>query len=131
MNKEIKFVMIYRNMMQYDVVVESKTDNNIKTQRICEFVLKGKKDNKEVHIEILDKQYPTDEYVEKSEGVQMINNASFKSALVSILDSPKGNEPSLVVGFNYTNIAENMDYEKLLNMMYNKLYSQNNRAKNI
>ena len=57
MNREIKFVMIYRNMMQYDVVVESKTDNNIKTQRICEFVLKGKKDNKEVHIEILDKQY--------------------------------------------------------------------------
>ena len=121
MNKEIKFVMIYRNMMQYDIVVESKTDNSIKTQRICEFVLKGKKDNKEVHIEIL----------EKSEGVQMINNASFKNALISILDGPKGNEPSLVVGFNYTNITENMDYEKLLNMMYNKLYSQNNRAKNI
>ena len=49
MNKEIKFVMIYRNMMQYDVVIESKTDNSIKTQRICEFMLKGKKDNKEVH----------------------------------------------------------------------------------
>lgn len=121
----IKFVMIYKNLANYEITVETKIDDKIDKKRICEFHIDRVPFTPINKIIIDDRQYPDEDYIDSKEAAQMMTTSNFREILDTILKDR--NLSGTVVGYNYTAVTNNINYSSILNDIYDIC---NNRIKN-
>lgn len=122
---DIKFVMIYKNLANYEITVETKIDDKMDKKRICEFHIELVPFTPVNKIIIDDRQYPDEDYIDTKEAAQMMNTSNFREILDTILRDR--NLSGTVVGYNYTDVINNLNYSNILNDIYDIC---NNRIKN-
>lgn len=120
-----KFVMIYKNLENYEITVETKIDDKIDKKRICEFHIERVPFTPVNKIIIDKRQYPDEDYIDSKEAAQMMCTSNFREILDTILKDH--NLSGTVVGYNYTAVINNPNYSNILNDIYD-IY--NNRIKN-
>lgn len=120
-----KFVMIYKNLANYEITVETKIDNKIDKKRICEFHIDHVPFTPVNKIIIDERQYPDEDYIDSKEAAQMMTTSNFREILDTILKDR--NLSGTVVGYNYTAVTNNINYSSILNDIYDIC---NNRIKN-
>lgn len=121
----IKFVMIYKNLVNYEITVETKIDDKIDKKRICEFHIEHVPFTPINKIIIDKRQYPDEDYIDSKEAAQMMTTSNFREILDTILKDR--NLSGTVVGYNYTVVINNVNYSSILNDIYDIC---NNRIKN-
>lgn len=121
----IKFVMIYKNLANYEITVETKIDDKMDKKRICEFHIEPVPFTPINKIIIDERQYPDEDYIDTKEAAQMMNTSNFREILDTILRDH--NLSGTVVGYNYTAVINNLNYSNILNDIYDIC---NNRIKN-
>lgn len=120
-----KFVMIYKNLANYEITVETKIDDKIDKKRICEFRIEHVPFTPVNKIIIDERQYPDEDYIDGKEAAQMMTTSNFREILDTILKDR--NLSGTVVGYNYTAVINNLNYSSILNDIYDIC---NNRIKN-
>lgn len=121
----IKFVMIYKNLANYEITVETKIDDKMDKKRICEFHIDRVPFTPVNKIIIDEKQYSDEDYIDSKEAAQMMTTSNFREILDTILKDR--NLSGTVVGYNYTAVTNNINYSSILNDIYDIC---NNRIKN-
>ena len=121
----IKFVMIYKNLANYEITVETKIDDKMDKKRICEFRIEHVPFTPVNKIIIDERQYPNEDYIDSKEAAQMMTTSNFREILDTILKDR--NLSGTVVGYNYTAVINNLNYSSILNDIYDIC---NNRIKN-
>lgn len=120
-----KFVMIYKNLANYEITVETKIDDKVDKKRICEFRIEHVPFTPVNKIFIDERQYPDEDYIDNKEAAQMMNTSNFREILDTILKDR--NLSGTVVGYNYTAVTNDINYSNILNDIYDIC---NNRIKN-
>lgn len=120
-----KFVMIYKNLANYEITVETKIDDKMDKNRICEFRIEHVPFTPVNKIIIDDRQYPDEDYIDSKEAAQMMTTSNFREILDTILRDH--NLSGTVVGYNYTAVISNLNYSNILNDIYDIC---SNRIKN-
>lgn len=120
-----KFVMIYKNLANYEITVETKIDDKIDKKRICEFHIEHVPFTPVNKIIIDERQYLDEDYIDNKEAAQMMSTSNFREILDTILKDH--NLSGTVVGYNYTAVINNVNYSNILNDIYDIC---SNRIKN-
>ena len=111
-----KFVMIYKNLANYEITVETKIDDKVDKKRICEFHIEHVPFTPVNKIIIDERQYPDEDYIDSKEAAQMMTTSNFREILDTILKDR--NLSGTVVGYNYTTVIDNVNYSNILNDIY-------------